>query len=281
MKKFLAIILSIMMVLGACSVASFAFYEEDLPVIPEQKEGCIYFAAGNVYVEAGKTYDVPVYMISDVKTDITEGFVELGFSFYLMGFDGAKVNSVTFADGIKAFKNFYPIESHFGWTSDDYDAGETFHDPDPSIGYVAFAADVTALNQSKIQVATINVTIPENFEGEDSYVSVNFTSYDFTLNSVGYWFEGNGGIFEGAFTADDMDANEGVDPAVVLEEGTIDGGDIFYSFGYMVEYHEPPMPSWKQKLVDWFQDTVDGILTVFETIHEYIRTVVALLDQLV
>lgn len=284
MKKFLAIILSVMMVLGMCSVASFAFYEEDLPAFPEQAEGEIIFAAENVYVEAGGTYDVPVYLVSNYATDITDGFVELGFVFSLTGntAEPAVVNSVEFADGIKAVKNFYPIENHYGWTQEEYDNGDTMH-TNFTAGYVAFAADVSVLNQAKLQVATVNVTVPAELDSEDAYVALTFSGYNFSENFAGFWFEAdamNGGIFAGEFSADDMDANLNVDPDVALGEATQDGGEIFFAMGYMVKYVETPAPSWIEKLIDWVQKTIEDILQVFETVHEYIRTLLPLLDEI-
>lgn len=283
MKKFLAIILSIMMVLGACGVASFAFYEEDLPTMPGQTEGRIYFAADNVYVEAGQTYDVPVYMISDVDTEITEGFVELGFEFYLAGNASATVNSVEFASGIKAVDGFCALESYYGYTEDEIANEETYHQSSTT-GYVAFGAGLAALKQAKVQVATVNVTIGEDFAGEDAYVTLNFTGYNFSEAPYGYYFYDedaieiyNGGIFAGE---PDYDSCEALTPDVILMEATTEGGDIYFSFGYMVEHHEPPVPTWKDRLIDWFQDTVEGILQVFETIHEYIRVVIGLLDKI-
>lgn len=281
MKKFLAIILSIMMVLGACSVASFAFTAEDLPVMPESTEGRIYFAAENVYVEGGNSYDVPVYMISDFNTDVTDGFVQLGFEFYLAGFEGATVNSVTFADGIKAVEGFYPLEAHYGYTTEEMDEAITYHTSTTS-GYVAFGAGLAALKQAKVQVATVNVTIPEAFAGEEALVELRFTAYNFSENPLGYWYGGddviNGGIYEGT---PDYEACEPLNPVVAINEAETDEDDgTFYKFGYMVEFHEPPVPSWKDRLIDWVQDTIEGILQVFETIHEYIRLISGLLDQI-
>lgn len=289
MKKFLAIILSVMMIISACGVASFAFYEEDLPAFPAQTEGQIIFAAENVYVEPGQTYDVPVYLVSNYKTDIQEGFAELGFSFYVSSNtqNAPVVNGVSFASAIQGVKDFYAIEAGYGYTQEQFDNFETFHAPSETTGYVAFAADISVLNQAKTQVATVSITVPEELDSEDAYVSLGFGIYNFNEAPIGYYFRDEadvevyvGGIFEGTFTAEDMEACEERLPEITLAEGTIDGGDVFFSANLMVKFVTPPAPTWLDKLIDWVQFTIEGILQVFETVHSYIRTALPLLDKI-
>ncbi len=284
MKKFLAIVLSIMMVLGVCSVGVFAFNEEDLPAIPAQTDNYIYFVAGHARATANQTYDIPVYMVSKYPTAIQDGYVELGFTFYLSDNAYATVNDVTFADGIKAVNGFVPLEAHYGYTEDEMSGVATWHG-DLATGYVAFAAGLEALNQVQVQVCTINVTTTDVFPDGENYVDgsadsvqICFGAYDFINGWFGNYFDGAGGIFEGAIPQDLGENAFEVDPDEFIEIGTAQSEKgIYFSYGFLYKYVAPPVPSWSDKLIDWFKEQVEQIFQICDTIREYIRAILAVI----
>lgn len=287
MKKFLAIVLSIMMVLGVCSVGVFAFDEANLPALPQQTENYIYFSAGHVRATANETYDIPIYMISNYNTSIQDGFCELGFSFYLSDSSYATVNSVTFDNEIKAIADFTPLECYFGYTSAQMEGNPTWH-TEENTGYVAFAADLAALKQTKVKVCTVNVTTSNAFPDGTEYVSesndwveIRFGAYDlYELPSgciacdsgVSY-----GAIFEGDMP--DMTATDNfVDGDEVISIGTQESNSgIYFTNGFIYKYVAPPEPSWSDKLIEWFKEQVEQIFQICDTIREYIRAILAVI----
>ena len=288
MKKFLAIVLSVMMVLSVCTVSVFAFNEEDLPAIPAQTENYIYFAAGHARATANETYDIPVYMVSNYPTAIQEGFVELGFSFYASNPSYLTINSVTFDNEIKAIADFTPLESYFGYTPDEMDGNPTWHTAE-NTGYVAFAADIAALNQSKVKVCTINVSTSNSFPDGTEYVEdssdwaeICIAEYDLYELPAGYIANDSGtsygAIFEGAMPDDFDQVEDFVDGDEVIAVGTQDSNSgVYFVNGFVYKYVAPPVPSWSDKLIEWFKEQVEQIFQICDTIREYIRAILAVI----
>ena len=82
MKKILAILLAAMMVF-TLGLTAFAEGEDEgadtgilLPEFPAQTENEIYFVSENAYVEAGGTYEIPVYIVSNYTPSI-EGYARI------------------------------------------------------------------------------------------------------------------------------------------------------------------------------------------------------------
>lgn len=284
MKKFLAIVLSVMMVLSVCTAGVYAFDEAELPAMPTQTENYIYFAADHVRAEANGTYEIPVYMISDYKTDVADGWVELAFTFNLSNTDIAKVVDVKFADGIQAVSGFQAIEAHYGYTEDEMASYATYH-TDSTTGYVAFAAGLAALSQAKVQVCTITIQTTDYFYGgalytEDvaDFVSVQFNGYNCEELPYGNYFTGVGaGIFEGEEPEDITAVADFIDPTEFIGVGTLESNSgIYFTFGFAYHYVNTE-PTWKDKLIEWFKNQVEGIFAICDTVREYIRTVLALI----
>lgn len=286
MKKFLAIVLSIVMVLGVCSISVFAFDETELTAMPTQKDNCIYFAAGDIKgAEADKQYEIPVYMISKYPTQIQDGFVQLGFEVYLSNTNIASIVKVEFADEIKALNGFVPLEAYYGYTDADYEV-TTYH-MDFDKGYVAFAAGLEALNQAKVKVCTVTIETNDKFIGGANYdkettkdfVNLYIGGYNFNETVHGNYFDvTGGGIFEGAIPGGYYDSNEEVSPAEEIALGTaqVDNG-IYFRQSAVYHYEAPDKPEWLTPLIDWFSEQVEQFFQICDTVREYVRLIVGLL----
>lgn len=300
MKKVLSLVLAVIMLMGTFTVASFAYDLEKLPIFPEQKEGQICFAAENVAIPKGAgTYDVPVYLVSNYTPDASVGLsadatVELGFNAYISGnaANCATINSITVANEVQALSNYQTLDAVYieEIPSDDYFHFNAFR------AYYAFAAGLEALNQTKLKVATINVTISEDFAGGDAVAFLTLSPY--TLGSVPMGFYPGdstvvGAIYNAPLSEDALLYGEYRDPEVPLTEATdvYDAttgmstivGECVYSMGAL--YEKPAEPTWKDKLLLWARTTVYGIFARIEslnaTISEYFRIIEGLLDNLV
>lgn len=280
MKKVLAIVLSVIMALSVCGIAASAAVEA--PEFPTPVSGRIYFAADYTYVVAGGTYEVPVYLVSDFDTTITnpDAFVELGFTCKLAGFNNpdpessgtyGKITGIEFADAIQSIDGFKGLDCLYTATAEDCDE---FHG-NLDNGYVAFAAGLSTLKQEKIQVATVTVKIADDFPGGDAAPYIVFNEYDFNFLPYGNYFDGYGGIFTAPMSEDALEWGDAVDPDVLLEKSVDGEGNLFFSFGYLFE--EPPVPSWKDRLLDWLKKTINQFLDTFDEINGLIR---GLLEQI-
>ena len=284
MKKALSLVLAIIMAFSACGLlvsAADGITVDELPVMPAAEEGKIFFAADNaIGVQAGDTVDIPVYLVSNYTTAVTDGFVELGFEFACTGYN-CTVNSVSFADGIKAVNGFTALDCQFG-------IGDSIYFTDDDHGYVAFAAGLEALKQNKVQVATVNVTVGEGFnadydeedvEARSDFVALELYPFSFGNVSYGLWFMGNGAVIEGS--AEELLPT--CDMAEVAEEiAPVDGegaGQLIFGNGVLMG--NVPKEKWSLKLIDWFRKAFEDIFAEIDKIRAIFLTLIDALKMAV
>lgn len=284
MKKALSLVLAIIMAFSACGLlvsAADGITVDELPVVPEQTEGKIYFAADSkTGVKAGDTVDIPVYLVSNYTTAVNDGFVELGFEFACTGYN-CTVNSVTFADGIKAVNGFTALDCQYG-------IGDSLYFTDNDKGYVAFAAGLEALKQNKVQVATVNVTVGEGFnadydeedvEARSDFVALELYPFNFGNVSYGLWFDGAGAVIEGS--AEELLPT--CDMAAIAEDlAPVDGsGEGVLAFGNGALMGNVPKEKWSLKLIDWFRKAFEDIFAEIDKIRAIFLTLIDALKMAV
>lgn len=154
MKKVLAVLLAAIM---AFTVGVSAFAVE-MPDFPKQESNMVYLAAESMYVEAGGTYTVPVYVVSNYGTfdEGATGTVNYAFGYEVAG-SGAGYATVTAA----------PAE------------GVT----EGILG--GYEADLTSLNQEKMALVNLTVTVAEDFPGDQSEIIINITTPIVTVSVDG------------------------------------------------------------------------------------------------
>ena len=305
MKKVLAIVLAIVMAFSVCGVAVSAITVDQLPVMPEAKEGMLYFAADNAFVRKGDTVDIPVYLIADYNTACTNGFVELGFRFTATGAP-CTVNSVSFANDVKAVKGFKEFRCFYGDPGEDYfpDPFETGFEPlytDWDFGYVAFAAGLDILKAGKIQIATINLTVGDEFNkdydetdvnADSEFIAIELSDYNFGDTFVGCWFNAAGAVIEGELTddvfygnyaANTVDSEDYMDGDMIITDlfNLVDEkgeGQISVSNGVLMG--NPPKEKWSNKLIDWLENSIKQIYEKIDIIRDFILTIVGALRKI-
>jgi len=304
MKKAFSIILAVIMVFSACGLLASAesvnaITVDKLPVMPAAEEGKIYFAAENAFVKANDTVDIPVYLISNYNTSCTNGFVELGFRFTLTGAP-CTVNSVSWADGIKAVNGFKEFRCFYGepaegFFPDWFDADSmAMYRPGTLDGWgqVVFAAGLEVLHQEKVQVATINVTVGENFNedydeedltAESEFVAVELYEYNFADTFAGCWFDGVAAVIEGELTDDVFEANyqatydeTDFDNLVMHATDIIPADDYsdVLGFSYGILMGNPPHEVWTSKLSNWLRASFEAIFAEIDKIRDIFLTII-------
>lgn len=275
MKKVLAIALAVIMALGMFSIAASAetIEFEKLPMLPEQQNGKIFFAADNYTYKYGTspagTIEVPVYLISDYDASCDVGFVELGCIVAIEG-DTSMVSilDVQPSAELKAFAGFEDFDTGYGcsdYSFDDYQ------------GHIAFKVDGDAiLHQAKLKVATVTLQINDNFKYESGSETetapyIFFAPYDFSNivnGSTADAWPSYGAIFD---TDTAINPDEWYIPAAeVFEEGVGNDGNLFYKYGFIAEEPEVEI-TWIADLVNWFTGILDQIYQVYTTIHQFFQ----------
>ncbi|MBQ8576202.1 MAG: hypothetical protein IJ447_09180 [Clostridia bacterium] len=268
MKKILSILLAAIMVF-TLGVVAFAEGEEDtgilLPEFPTQTEGAIYFATENTYVAGDSTYEIPVYMLSNY-TASTEGDVIVGLTLSLAGeaydYGYMTVTGLSIPAEIQAMAGYELIGC-------DVDlAGEV------NLNTVAFkVSDMSILQQEKLQVATVTVSVSPEYTGYNEDGSEMDCMLDIQAAQYFWYMENVYGMY-GAYAPVEIWSPavefDGIPYAEQLEAIDFGAADVI-SGVYTVAGHlivEPPVPTWQERLKAWAIEQAVKIITFFQGINE-------------
>ena len=257
MKKILAILLAAIMTLSL-GVMAFAEGEEDtgilLPEFPAQTEGEIYFVSENTYVEAGATYDIPVYIVSNYTPTVAEGNILLGINFGLAGaaFDGGYM-TIT---GIKASEEAQALAGF------ELIAADVAYMDDPYCNMFGFKCnDMSIFNQEAMPIAYVTVAVAENYPGYNE----DGTEMDCQLD-IGdpQWWN----YMDNEYAMFASGA-----PIEITNPDTFESEALFANAGvlYIVSGHiiqTPPVPTWEERLKAWAIEQALKILQFFQAINE-------------
>lgn len=288
MKKVLAIVLAMAMMFSMFAIAASASQTitfDQIPAIPTQEKGRIYFVAGSTtfpYGESGiGTYEIPIYLVSDYDTDYEVGFVELGCTIGLEGDTSmASIVDVKPTAALEAMNGYVDIDTGYGVNEGEY----TFADDQ---GHVAFKVDGSAiLHQEKLQVATVTVELNDSYKfiaGEEGFVDpyLILLEYDFVWTGPSS-FGGYGAIW----AADGQEYGTwgnynaaGADPTEMLEIGSGNEGALFFTNGYICEGEEVVI-TWKTDLINWFTGILEQFYQIYTTIHNFFQDLLPSLGAL-
>ena len=264
MKKFLAILLSVIM-LFTLGVAAFAEDDaeepKEMPANTGKQAEKIVLSLDNTYIEASTDYSIPIRLYADYLNQIPEDaekiFIGAGGINLLgeMSTDYATRTAIRFSDAI-------PEENRI----------EASIDPDSFDGYFAFSIDKkdfnTMLSTSDEGIVvgyvdiSVNDKLPTNYGYDFGQLGL-FPQYDFSwtigdqypnaYGSVGY-VDG-----EGNFTA-------------IETPGTPDDSVVFDTACF---YHKPHVKTWKERLKDWAKAQgllfIGFFITVLNVLEELLK----------
>ncbi len=250
MKKILAVLLAVIMAFSL-GVIGFAADEEapaiQLTEFPTQREGAIFIASDNVYVEAGQTYDIPVYLVSDYTASV-EGTVIAGFKVGLMGTgaDHMKITAITPSADVQALANYELVGCGLDLLA-EYGM--------PDFNQFSFTTtDMNILHQEKFHMATVTVEVDAEYVGSDDNGPVDcildLLPAEHTM------------FFDSIYTYYALSPMAVLDTENMYEAEPImaDGinGPLFISAGHLVE--KPYEPTWIERLKEWALNTLAIIM---------------------
>lgn len=247
MKKFLAILLSVIM-LFSLSIAVFAEGEEAPAEMPDnwgKEAGKIVVSIDNTYIEAGNTYSIPVRVKADYAANASEGAKEFYLALSGINLSGAatqnaQITAIRVADGFNAI------------------------DTDVVEGYLAFSTtDLSILSTSDegVIVGYIDLTVDENLPVEYNKDLGGISAFAY------YMFEdkfdniyGSAGILNEDGSFDAIEYSESDEDSLL-----IDGASIF---------HAKKPYTWKDKLKDWAKVQGSTIIGFFITILSALKSLI-------
>ena len=252
MKKFLAILLSVIMAASLCMAGFAAELRTD--ALPGQ----MIVVPQNEHIAPGGEYSIPVSIVSDVEIDgVTSGSFYTGFS--IAGFSGAAqqyldITGVEFTDAVKAMAGF-----------EGYECGFT-----DGAWYVSFKVDdLAVLKQTNLEVVNIIVTVSNEYPGEGVEATLDLTTYDIS------WLAD--------FGAPEFDAGEaavvvdGEGNATYLTTGSTDSQFIVNPGHLADKFDWDPAPElpWQQKLLRWFEGIAlkitNGLISLLEVLSGFLE----------
>lgn len=253
MKKILAILLAAIMTLSL-GVVAFADGEEEntgilLPEFPAQAEGEIYFVSENTYVEAGGTYDIPVYIVSNYTPSV-EGYALIGMNFNV---EGAAADYMTIT-GVKASDEVLALAGC------DLIVADVAVGEDPLMNMFGFKADdMSVFQQEAMVLAYVTVYVSEEYTGYDE----DGAPLDCQLTITDpQWY-----MVESDYTM--LASYAMVD---IINEETWEVESVWAGDGlYIVSGHliiAPPVPTWEERLKAWAIEQAIKIITFFQGLNE-------------
>ncbi|HAS37436.1 MAG TPA: hypothetical protein DCS04_02320 [Ruminococcaceae bacterium] len=254
MKKFLAILLSVIM-LFSFGIIAFAEGEEttgDLPNNIGKKEGKIVLSIENTYIEASKEYSIPVRLYADYLSKVPADAEKLYIGAAGIDLAGdmkteyAELKEIRFADGVSLEKV------------------EASYDP-TTLGYMAFGIDKAHFNEylstsdEGIIIAYIDIVVNDNLPEE---YGVDFGQLYFD------------GTYDLNYTLGEQYPEIGQSAGFILADGTFSvietpgspDDDIVYDTACF--YHTPYVPTWKERLTTWAKAQGHLFVSFFITILE-------------
>lgn len=261
MKKILAILLAAMMVF-TLGLTAFAEGEEEntgilLPEFPAQTENEIYFVSENTYVEAGGTYEIPVYIVSNYTTSVEGGFVLVGMN---LAIEGPAANYMTIT-GVKASAE---AEALAGYELAVADVADLTLDEDPTMNTFGFRCnDMSIFQQEAMVLGYVTVQVAEDYTGYDEDGAALDCQLTITPPQwFNYWDVCDYTMFSAGGNIDviNLDTFE-VDTQLAPDKGVV----------YVVSGHliiAPPVPTWEERLKAWAIEQAIKIITFFQGINE-------------
>lgn len=264
MKKFLAILLSVIM-LFTLGVAAFAEGEADeptgMPADLAKQAGKIVFSVENTYIEASKEYSLPIVMKADYLNSVPEEaetfyFGFSGIYFATAGKDVVTVKNIRFSDAIAEADRLVvnqktdEMDGSFAFKINKADFAKFFSTSDDGIviGYIDIATTENVPDDYDVNLGNINLQPYFELYTEDDEGNPNgvIDNPDASGTSIGYTdAEGN---FYGIYVFETPD-----DPIV---------------FDYAKLYRAPRVPTWQEKLATWGKAQGHLFLSFFITILE-------------
>ena len=257
MKKILAILLAAMMVF-TLGLTAFAEGEDEgadtgilLPEFPAQTENEIYFVSENTYVDAGGTYEIPVYIVSNYTPSV-EGYALIGMNLALEG-DAAKFMSIT---GIKASAEAEALAG-YNLVAADLAVGE-----DPNTNMFGFKTDdMSVFQQEAMPLAYVTVQVSEEYtgygeDGEELDCQLTITPPQ--------WFH----YWENEYAMYAMGAPVEIMNPETFEQEVLwqDDGVVYVVSGHLIV--TPPVPTWEERLKAWAIEQAIKIITFFQGLNE-------------
>ncbi len=257
MKKILAILLAAIMALSL-GVVAFAEGEEEntgilLPEFPAQTEGEVYFVSENTYVEAGGTYDIPVYIVSNYTPSV-EGYALVGMNFALTG-EGYDMGYMEIV-GIRASEEAQALAGF------ELIAADVALYEDPYCNMFGFKCDdMSIFNQEAMPIAYVTIQVTSEYTG---YSEETGEPMDCQLDIADpQWYM----YFESPYA---MVASGS--PIEIFNDETMETEQLWAGSGlYIVSGHliiAPPVPTWEERLKAWAIEQAMKIITFFQGINE-------------
>lgn len=256
MKKILAILLAALMVF-TLGVTAFAEGEEEntgilLPEFPAQAEGAIYFVSENTHVEAGGTYDIPVYLVSNYTSELCADpeYILVGMNLTLIG-QAFDANLMT----IKAITPSAEVQALAGYQLFGADVVDGFTN-----NFNFMVTDASILNQEKLLLANVKVEVSPEYTGYNE----DGTEMDCQLEIGAAQWDNYRDTPYTALAASQIEiCND-----TTLEYDCIDigGGVISVVAGHIIV--TPPVPTWEERLKAWAIEQAIKILTFFQGITD-------------
>lgn len=259
MKKIIAILMSIIMLLGIGTMCSFAAEDESpeflIPDFPAQTEGCIYFASETAYVKAGETVDIPVYMVSNYETETSgDTLIGLNVSISSYGVDYFDIVHIDYSDTVKALPGFTPIVSEV----------KTFEDT--TINSVIFRVNGTdILKEEKVPVAVVTVAVADTYPGGDLDCILDLQAAQY------YWYENDYTWYSQSPVEiwSPIDESGVTEQLEIVNYGDNDNPGIFFVSGHIIE--RPDTPSFADTAKAWLIEMALKITTYLMGILEVIQ----------
>ncbi len=273
MKKFLAILLSVIMLftLGVVAFAEGeAKPERDMPYDTEKEPGKVVFSIENTYIDASKEYSIPVTMKADYLDKLPADAEEFYFGFSGISFstsekDVVVIKNIRFSDAIaeedRCVVNQVDLENgmdgSFAFKIKKADFSKFFSTSDEGV-VIAYIDIVTTED------------LPEEY-GKDFGRIVFFPYFDL-------YSEDDEGNPNGAVA--DINA-AGYSAGYINSEGNFIGIFLDESpeseilFDTACFYHAPYVPTWKERLTTWAKG--QGVIicgffiTVFSFLEEFLK----------
>lgn len=257
MKKILAILLSAIMVLSL-GVVAFAEGEEEntgilLPEFPAQTENEIYLVSENTYVEAGGTYEIPVYIVSNYTPSV-EGYALIGMNFALAG-EAFDTGLMTIT-GIKASAE---AEALAGF---ELIAADVALYDDPYINMFGFKCDdMSVFQQEAMPIAYVTVQVSPDYTGYNAETGEEMDcQLDISDPQWYLYFDNQYAMFASGAPVEIMNAE------TLESEQLWTGSGLYVVSGHLIV--TPPVPTWEERLKAWAIEQAIKIITFFQGINE-------------
>lgn len=251
MKKFLAILLSVIM-LFTLGVVAFAEGDEEPAEMPEnwgKEAGKIVVSIDNTYIEAGNTYSIPVRVKADYAANAADNAKEFYLALSGINLSGdatqhAAITAIRVADGFNAIKTDID-EGYLAFSTTDLSILET-GDEGVIVGYIDLTVDALLPVEYNKDLGGISAFAYYMFE--DDFAGINDNIY------------GSAGILNEDGSFDAIEYSESDDDLLL-----IDGASIF---------HAKKPYTWKDKLTDWAKTQGSLILGFFITILTALKSLI-------